>query len=455
MGKGLNVLMRFANGIRKLPGRLSGRTQVLLILALTLILRLAAVSWVGWNRVAFGDARDYLSAAGQLCETGTYQTQGDLPFFRAPGLPFAIAAGTLCHPRQVWLVKVWLVLFDAATVLVVLALGRVLLRSEPLARLSALAAAVNPVFLDQATGVRTEPLFMLLLSAALLCFFTAWTRQGKKPVRLLVAAGGLLGLAALTRPSALIGIPFFAAAWLARGRPTRRRATGALALIAAATAALSPWVVRNALAYRELIVVNDAGGYAVWRGMHPEMQAILNSGNRAEYQARIEHFHNYTQAEAAAKVAARAATPATRSREWLALALGRARAHPAAAAAILGGNLGRYWRPWLNPLEHSRRAVGLSAAVLVPFLALGGAGLVLLLRRDRGTGLIVLSWIVVTWLARAPFQVVMRFRIPYTDPILLVLGVAALAELGRATGVYPHIRHRSSARKPALGSRRK
>jgi len=248
MGKGLNVLTRFANGIRKLLGRLCGRNQVLLIVALALILRLASVSWVGWDRAAFGDARAYLSAAGQLCETGTYPAQGDLPFFRAPGLPFAIAAGTLCRSREVWLVKMWLALFDTATVLVIPALGRVLLRSEPLARLAALAAAVNPVFLDQVADVRTEPLFMLLLSAALLCFLTAWTRRKKNPARLLMTAGSRLGLAALTRPSALIGVPVFAVVWIARGRPTRRRAAGALALVAAAAAVLSPWMVRNALA---------------------------------------------------------------------------------------------------------------------------------------------------------------------------------------------------------------
>ncbi|NOZ95741.1 MAG: hypothetical protein GXP47_13535 [Acidobacteria bacterium] len=417
---------------------------ILAILVLAFLVRAAVVSWVGWNSVTFGDARDYLNTATHLCVSGEYPDRGNLPFFRAPGLPLMIAVGTLCHPADIWLIKLELIAIDVLGVLALFALARVVLMAEAPAHLAALAAAINPFFVAQVADVRSEPLFMLFMDAALLCFFMAQRRGWPASMATLALSGCSLALAALTRPSALIGIPFFAIAWFAGGRFNRQRVAGVVIFVVSAGAVMTPWVVRNAVATGELILVNDAGGYNVWRGTHPELQRLLGSATRDQYRARVRHFQTYTQARAAAKVDARASSPRERSHEWLRLALDRMREHPEEEIAILGANLARYWRPWLSSLEHSRIAVVLSAAWLLPLFVLGAAGLILLLRRDRQTATIVGAWLIVTWLAHAPFQVVMRFRISYADPVLLILASLALTELCRGPG--PESRLESEAR---------
>src|SRR5207245_4226732 len=105
------------------------------------------------------------------------------------------------------------------------------------------------IFIDSVCDVRSEPLFMLFLTAAI------WSLLVHRDGR----AGVATALAALTRPTALLCIPLFA---LYSGR--RRW----VALIIASVLTLAPWVMRNYLRYGELILVNDAAGYSVWHASH-------------------------------------------------------------------------------------------------------------------------------------------------------------------------------------------
>src|SRR5262249_57731179 len=83
--------------------------------AIALVIRLIAIEFSGPDRVAFGDGPDYIAHAQSLCERQRYPDRGNLPFFRAPGLPFFIAAATACHPSSVRAIKYALALCDALT----------------------------------------------------------------------------------------------------------------------------------------------------------------------------------------------------------------------------------------------------------------------------------------------------------------------------------------------------
>src|SRR6185437_8085607 len=106
------------------------------ILASALLVRLLAIYEYGPSVIKFGDAPDYLSAAARLCSAGSYPDGSSMPFFRAPGLPFFIAAATFCHPERIWLVKIALAMVDTISVAMVFLIAQELFRNR---RLSLLA----------------------------------------------------------------------------------------------------------------------------------------------------------------------------------------------------------------------------------------------------------------------------------------------------------------------------
>jgi len=362
----------------------------LLIFAVALAIRLMAIEVTGANRVAFGDAGDYIAHAQSLCEQHRYPERGNLPFFRAPGLPFFIAAATACHPGSVRAIKYALAVCDALTCLLIASIAFMLFGRQVSGTAGWIAAA-NPLFVASICDVRSEPLFMLLLTAAI--FFLL----RDAPARAGIAAA----LAALTRPSALICIPLFALF-----RPRR-----GLAFLIAAGLSLAPWTIRNLVHSHRLIVVNDAGGFGLWRGTHPETIALAHEHDRAAYAALARHFEVETIA-------------ATHG-DWTRLAIANVEAQPRAEAWFTLEKAWLYWRPWLNPIEYSLAIVIGSALFVITLYVLAAIGL----WRTAALRSRILAFFAVMWLAHVPFQIGMRLRVPFTDPLLIVFASLTLVEI--------------------------
>ena len=375
----------------KIAGRSSYRIG---LFVLALAVRIAAIEYTGATAIRFGDAGDYLDTARSICERQVYPERGNLPFFRPPGLPFFIAAVSACDVSRVRLIKYALAAVDAGTVVVIFELASGSL-------LAGLAAALYPFFIFSTTDVRSEPLFMFLLTLGVLLL-----QRGNMP-----GAGVATALAALTRPSALICIPLFAL--FARKK--------AVPFLIAAALTLTPWMARNYLRFGEIIVVNDAAAYSVWHASHPETRRIYETNDRAEFRRRELEFETRTVHAVARDVAARATTPKSRDREWRRMAIEDLRREPAESARFMAKKAWLYWRPWLNPIEHGRVAVIGSAIILIGLYVLAAIGL--WRHRVRNA---VLIYFAVLWLAHVPHQVVMRYRIPFTDPLLIVFAAGAL-----------------------------
>ncbi|MDQ3282671.1 MAG: hypothetical protein M3Q69_14815, partial [Acidobacteriota bacterium] len=94
------------------------------VFILALAARIAAIELTGAERIAFGDGPDYVASARAICERGVYPERGNLPFFRAPGLPFFIAAVTLGDVSRTRAIKYGLALCDAITVVLIMMLAR-------------------------------------------------------------------------------------------------------------------------------------------------------------------------------------------------------------------------------------------------------------------------------------------------------------------------------------------
>jgi 4-amino-4-deoxy-L-arabinose transferase-like glycosyltransferase len=413
-----------------------------------LAIRIAAIEATGASSMTFGDGPDYVATAQSICSQQVYPERGNLPFFRPPGLPFFIAGVTLCEPSRIRVIKYALAACDAATAIVIFEIAATLFGGVA-ALLAGLGAALYPFFIFSTTDVRSEPLFMLLLTLSILLLL-----RGNA-----AGSGVAVALAALTRPTALLCLPLFAVGvrWLchrfpsARSEPPGASESGgraaALHLLIAGALTLAPWIARNYLRFGEIIVVNDAASYSVWHAQHPETRRIYEADTREEFKRRELAFETKAIHVVAAEVAARANTPNGRDREWRRLAIEDFRREPVASLRFMLLKAGYYWRPWLNPIEHGRKAVIASALILIPLYVLAfiglwrcGAGL-----RPASVGemkgrpeacttrplaIAVLVYFAIIWLAHVPHQVVMRYRIPFVDPLLLVFAAYTICGWG-------------------------
>lgn len=216
----------------------------------------------------------------------------------------------------------------------------------------------------------TEPLFAVLLSAALLIILYARRRDRK---RALLGAALLLGLAAYVRPTALAIVPFTGAAvgylsQRAGGRLERWRAASIWAGLAIGMACLplSPWIVRNQIELHAPVLVSTNAGFnlllgTVGEGSYgPLPESVDCPGGVPEVErdrCRLSHafarirqdptiwlardvlkaLHTFGHESAPAQLLASATD--LRAERWslLALALTRAFWLPFIALALLGG----------------------------------------------------------------------------------------------------------------------
>jgi 4-amino-4-deoxy-L-arabinose transferase-like glycosyltransferase len=209
--------------------------------------------------VPYHDDRSYLLHVLALERTGSYpvfyygvhQVQ---TAYRPPGLPYLLAGvhwlfgGALPTDRTVQVV--------VGTVLV--ALVGVVARQVWDRRTALVAmtlAALSPALVLFGASVITEPLYATLEVAAIAGALQA-RRAGARGHVLAWAllAGVLAGLAALTRPEGLLVVPAIALiAWRADWR-------AALAVVAAAAVAISPWTIRNAEKLHAFVPVSTEAG---------------------------------------------------------------------------------------------------------------------------------------------------------------------------------------------------
>ncbi|HEX2060770.1 MAG TPA: glycosyltransferase family 39 protein, partial [Thermoanaerobaculia bacterium] len=387
-----------------------------------LVVRIAAIELTGAEKIAFGDGPDYVRAAESLCDEGVYPERGNLPFFRAPGVPFFIAAVTACEPTRTRAIKYALAVCDALSVLLIFLIARQLGLN---AWIAAALATLHPFFLGSVTDIRTEPLFMMLLLAAMERLLPAGRSAGFQPA----VAGVLLGLAALTRPTALLCIPLFAAYAFFRRQDAGGTAgwKPALQLVVAAVLTLAPWTIRNVVRFGEPILVNDAGGFNLWRGTHPELMRVVETYDREEFARRSWHFEAVTVSETAKRITAN--TPRARDRQWRELAIENITNDPAFAVEAALKKAALYWRPWLHPAEHGPAAIAMSVVVILGLYILGGVGMYL--HPDKKLVAAVLIFFAALWLAHVAYFPSIRLRTPLTDPLLIVFASAPLVRLRR------------------------
>jgi 4-amino-4-deoxy-L-arabinose transferase-like glycosyltransferase len=157
-----------------------------------------------------------------------------------------------------WVAAVANALVGAALALVTWALGREAL-SPRRARVAGLIVAFHPGLVLYAALVMSEPL------AALLTLLSFWIVVRSKSRGGFATGAGVLGLATLVRPQALLCAPFLGRAV----KGTRNRVRAALAACAVALAVVLPWTARNCRVMDGCALVSTNAGWNLAIGAFP------------------------------------------------------------------------------------------------------------------------------------------------------------------------------------------
>lgn len=231
--------MDFARLIgRSFPRRISPAGAVFLLTAMSILL---GVIWMFQTRpMPFSDFYDYYNLAQDIVDHHQFGYP-EPTARRLPAYPALLAVALLVSRSFLWLGLVNIVLVSAL-VPAVHWLTRELTGHDRTALVAAALCALNPTFVFFSPVFASEHLFVLLFISSVSA--SVWKRPGVT-VRA-VLAGGLLGLALLTRGESVFYAPVVLyGLWTSRGLGWRRRiATVALASVVCVAVAL-PWAIRN------------------------------------------------------------------------------------------------------------------------------------------------------------------------------------------------------------------
>jgi 4-amino-4-deoxy-L-arabinose transferase-like glycosyltransferase len=249
------------------------------------------------------DGVEFNSIASNLVTRHEYARDPGRPTsFRAPGFPFALAGVYLVFGANNYLAaRIFFCTIGALLAIVLFFVARIVV-GERGALLAAALAAIYPNLVYYNIHFASEPLYTLLLCASV------WALLGAAKLRspwLSGLSGGLLGLAALTRPAALIFFPIFGVAilWLVL-KPARREILkpailGVALFCGAGVLTIAPWTARNYLVHDRFLVVASNGGSTLWGGNNeivlgdPTLHGTwITTETMVEQKAKVQQLTN-------------------------------------------------------------------------------------------------------------------------------------------------------------------
>lgn len=417
-----------------------------------------------------GDAALYMGPAKALIELGHFASSPETPAlplsFAPPLYPLFLALPIGLLPWKAALVAV--VILQAIMLWATAWLTRSLVPDRYAKGRSTVQGLVlfNPNALITVHLVQTESLFTLLAVSMLVCLQTVIRMPRMRPA---VLGGLLLGLAALTRPTALYAIPVLLVLlpilvlFLPGGNAIWRR-TAIMGLVIGLTAAVtvSPWFMRNALLFDRLIYTTNSGFY--FADQYVELlQVGQNLSTQEASDLRYNRIADYAKAAGVvdpdalpaperSELYRRATAPLllaepvsahlkALARSWANLYIGGGASNIKNYLGLQGETLMQFMQtqPWrgVTGTLHDFFAkgyatylalVGLTLAFTIPFRLLGVAGIVALWTgRDRATVLLFVGYLGF-FTAQYLYLGQSRFRIPL-EPVLMILATVGLLDL--------------------------
>ena len=261
--------------------------DLLIILAVALVLRVAWVVYAAREPATFGDPFIYMALARRIAEGNGYGPLFSFgpTAFHPPGYPGWLAgivwsaklAGLESHePKIIGLIQAGL--GTASVALVYAIAGRLFTRR--VATIAAALTACFPNLIFYSALMYSETLYTFgVLLAVWIIVRADWNPTPS--TRVLVAFGLVVGLSSLVRPFAFLAVIALAVALLRAGVSWRDAARRVGVVAGTAVLLLVPWTIRNAFAYHAFVPIstnlgdtlcldNAPGAYGGFRELPPE-----------------------------------------------------------------------------------------------------------------------------------------------------------------------------------------
>lgn len=204
------------------------------------------------------DGVEYDALGYQVALGNGYVTDAGLPTsFRAPGFPFFLAALYRFFGHNYVVAHVAFCVWGAVGCLLTYLVARELL-SDRDARLTALLGIFYFPHIYYSTAFFSETMFATCLTLSVWLILCAM-RLGDQ--RLIAGAGAALGLAALTRPVALLAAPLLFGVLLIPGVQNRRWTLfPPIVLTLGVVSVVLPWTMRNYTVHGRTVLIATNGG---------------------------------------------------------------------------------------------------------------------------------------------------------------------------------------------------
>ena len=274
------------------------------------------------------------------------------------------------------------------------------------------------------SDVQSEPLFVALLLSAGYLLLAATDRPSSN---LAVLGGALLALAALTRSSALMLAPLLLAPLWDGRYPRRAKAHIAFSALLGFGLALAPWTLRNALVFREFIVVNDGAGYVFYGRNSDAAIPLAGARDRAELERAADGLERVRLDRILALPEAVRSSPGRLSRALTSVAAAERLADPGGTVRLLAWKTWDWLRPYPDPRFWPRSAVLAVGAYMAALFLCAGIGFA---RAPRtGVSVFCLVLLAATMLFHVVLETNWRYRTANWDPVLLLYSSYGAATL--------------------------
>lgn len=413
-------------GLRLVPRTTKGRVALAALLILALAIRIASAV-DHRDSVPQLDAADYTSIAMSIANGDGYPPSeaaggGGAGAIWPPGYPAFLAAVFEVSGEGLLAARLVQALLGTLTVALIGVLAGILF-----GRLAGIAAvgiaAVYPEFVLTDSAILSETLFVpLTLGAAIAaCLY----RRSVQGWRWAAVAGGLTGLAILTRQNAfLLLVPLILLMWQSE-RDTRQRVVGAVLVVAISALVVLPWTIRNAVEFGTFVPVSTqsgivlAGTYNEQSRTDSEFPGAWRPPNSVPDYAPLFRDETLDEAELDAELRARAL-------DFLAdhpvypLSVGW---HNMARLLHLGGDEFEAFQAADRNLTAKEADIGRFSFYVLALMAFGGAITPIARRAPWPIWLIPVSFAAVS-LA----QGMVRYRVPM-DPYFVLLAACLVASI--------------------------
>lgn len=387
-----------------------------LIGAVALALRLAFVATMP-DSIPWPDGREYVEVARGLLAGHGFGMQT----LRPPGYPAFIALVWSLTGSSLTALRMVEACLGTITVLLVGCFGVRLFGTR--AGLLAMAfAALHPVlaFLPSTQYSENLVVFFCVLGTGLALEAMTAESGGRGTWGRWIVAGVMFGLAALTRPNAVILLPaLLLGGWLIARGARRAFVTRAAVCLLALAFTLSPWLVRNHRMHGHWFFIATGGGRSLWLGSNDRTTGRAGSIMVPDSALTAELM--------------RLPDEVARDRRLAALGFAWMRADPARAVRMYLVRLSSLWALYPDPYTRNRfsgNVARIAQAIASVAIFLGA---LLALRRWREVPLLVpmMVAIVLFSLVNAMFFMVLRYRMPFEPMLVWMAGLGWTGVLAR------------------------